>query len=164
MRKRTSLLLALLLVLSLGLVACGGSGDSSGGDSGGNNSAAGGSPTDTVRTYYESIAALDANGLVGTICAALAADAAPEELISSFDTAKEAAEAAGLEFSIDVSGVTYELTSEDGSSARVTVGGDVVIALPTGDQTTAAADMAPGEAGVVYLVNEDGWKICAENM
>lgn len=147
MNKRTSLLLVLLLVLSLGLVACGGSGDSGGGS-------ASNSPEDAIRSFMEGFAALDVDAMVAAVCDDVAE--AGREAMAGLEQSLGGQD---VEIAIDVSSLTYTVNSQDGNTAEVSISGQMVISAMGQDLPLDAAEMFGGES--VTVVNDGGtWKMC----
>ncbi len=61
---------------------------------------------------------------------------------------------------IDTSNLNYSLVSEDGDTAEVEISGELLIGVAGTDQQTPTEFQTMS----LFLVNEDGWKVCTEQL
>jgi len=148
MRK---LVMVFWVLTMLMLAACGGTASPTatpgdGGATTGGGDAAASGPADAVRTFMEVTYAGDNETVASLYCSAIDTSSIPAGA-----TLTEGA-------TYDLSGLTYEVVSEDGDQAQVRVSGPITFSVDVAGTTTSSTVDMPETT--YPMRNEDGWKIC----
>lgn len=140
--------LVALVVLAMVVAACGGGG----GNPTAAPSGASGTPEDTVKAFFTAVFTEENPDVANLLCAAVAEQAA--DMVAGFGSMKTTLEAAGG--TLDISGLTYTKTSEEGDKATVEVAGKIKVTV-AGTDTEQDFPAAP----VPVTKEGDAWKVCA---
>lgn len=148
MKTQKLFLLVALIIVAMVTVACGGAG----GSPTAAPESAGGTPEETVEAFFTAVFTAEDPDLAGMICSAAAAQA--DEMVAGLSGMKDALASTGA--TLDISGLTYTKTAEEGDTATVEVAGTMKVSVGGVDQEQEFP------AAPVPVRREDGaWKVCA---